>query len=94
MRRFLPTRNCLYKNQNGPGGADIVVEFGAGGMVSVAGDRDGDAKTTIGTYASESGAWFLKNSNTPGAPDLVLTRPRHWTTTWSPSTMKRSAVFV
>ena len=41
-------------------------------MKPVVGDWDGDGKWTVGVYTpSGNGAWLLRNSNTPGAPDVT-----------------------
>ena len=36
------------------------------------GDWDGDGVDTVGVVAPNSGSWFLRNSNSPGAPDVVF----------------------
>ena len=38
----------------------------------VTGDWDGDGTTTIGAFDPINDIWYLRNSNTPGAPDLVF----------------------
>ncbi len=68
------TGSFFLKNANGPGGADVVFSFGAGGSVlPLVGDWNGDGVTTIGLYDPGSGAFFLRNSNTPGVADVVFT---------------------
>ena len=42
-----------------------------GGDIPVMGDWDGDGADTIGVY--RSGTWYLRNSNSGGAPDMAFT---------------------
>ena len=41
-------------------------------MVPLVGDWNGDFTDTAGVYASGTGAWFLRNSNSPGGADRVF----------------------
>jgi hypothetical protein len=41
------------------------------GDVPVVGDWDGDGTTTIGVWRPSTATWYLKNSNSPGAPDFT-----------------------
>ena len=41
-----------------------------GGDIPVVGDWDGDGVDTIGIY--RGGVWYLRNSNSPGAPDIAF----------------------
>jgi hypothetical protein len=38
----------------------------------VRGDWNGDGVDTIGIYLASTGTWFLRNTNSPGAADLVF----------------------
>lgn len=60
------------RNTNTAGGADLVVNYGSGGVGyrPVVGDWDGDGDDTIGVY--DNGTWYLRNSNTPGPPELTI----------------------
>jgi surface antigen len=66
------------RDTNTPGEADITVDgYGGYGEVPVVGDWTGDGKDTIGVYdppsaPGESGTWFLRNSDTPGAPEITI----------------------
>src|SRR5262249_8539341 len=41
------------------------------GDTPVPGDWDGDRVTTVGVYEPAAAVWKLRNSNSPGAPDLA-----------------------
>jgi len=45
--------------------------FGNAGDLPLAGDWNGDGITTIGVYRPSVGAFYLRNSNTSGAADVV-----------------------
>ena len=64
------------RNSNTAGSPDVVVAYGGVTAVAVVtGDWDGNGTTTIGVvYAGSDGQleWQLRNSNTPGAPDIVV----------------------
>lgn len=61
------------------GAADLQFSFGSASMRPLAGNWNGgsgvgaDRASTIGAYDPTSGAFFLRNSNTPGAADIVFT---------------------
>jgi protocatechuate 3,4-dioxygenase beta subunit len=40
-------------------------------MIPVVGDWNGDGKDTVGVFNPSTGFWYLRNSNTPGAPDVT-----------------------
>lgn len=60
------------------GGADQAFSFGAGGLVALVGNWDGStgvgagSADTPGLYDPATGNFFLKNTNAPGAADLVF----------------------
>ncbi|MCC6420670.1 MAG: hypothetical protein IT429_20725, partial [Gemmataceae bacterium] len=74
-----PTTMTWYlKNSNSPGAPDIApFRYGHPGWIPVVGDWDGDGITTIGVYSPNGGfgqpaaTWYLRNSNSPGAPDIA-----------------------
>jgi hypothetical protein len=45
--------------------------YGAQGTTPVVGDWDGDRVTTVGVFDPATATWYLRNSNTPGAPDVT-----------------------
>jgi hypothetical protein len=51
-----------------------VFGFGAAGLgyVPLSGDYNGDGVDTVGLYRPVTGQFVLKNTNGPGAADLVL----------------------
>jgi hypothetical protein len=65
------------RNSNTPGSADIIVNgYGNGNSIPVVGDWAGNGKDTIGVYYPNAGSppqdyWALRNSNTPGNPDIT-----------------------
>ena len=63
--------NRLGSDGGGLGAADYFFSFGNPGDVPVVGDFDGDGIDTVGVY--RSGNWYLRNSNSTGAHDLVYT---------------------
>ena len=68
------TGTFFMKNTSGPGPADLVFSFGAGGLgfIPLAGDWDGNGVDTPGLYDPSTSAFFLKNSNAPGPADIVV----------------------
>jgi len=40
--------------------------------IPVVGDWNGDRITTVGVYEADTGAWLLRNSNSPGAPNIAF----------------------
>jgi hypothetical protein len=76
---FDPTSATWYiRYSNSPGAPDIKpFAYGGAGWKPVVGDWDGHGTTTIGvvdvTGASNPNfaVWYLKNSNSPGAPDMA-----------------------
>lgn len=70
-----PSTSVFYlKNSNTAGYADIYVGFGAAGAgwKPLAGDWNGDGKTTIGAYDPSAKLFYLKNSNTTGYADIYV----------------------
>jgi hypothetical protein len=75
VKQVLGTWEWSLRNSNTAGGADIFVAYGSHtlGDVPVAGDWDGNGTVTIGVVRRNVGGnwlWLLRNSNTPGSPDL------------------------
>ncbi len=74
---FDPATATFYlRNSNSPGAPDAgQFVYGVPGWVPVAGDWDGDGKTTVGAFdptgqfGQPPATWYLRNSNSPGAPD-------------------------
>jgi hypothetical protein len=52
---------------SGPG--QFSFQFGGPGDVPVFGDWNHDGSKTIGVFRPSEGRWYLRNSNSPGAPD-------------------------
>src|SRR5262249_11254017 len=70
------TATWYLKNSNGPGAPDVApFQYGAPGDIPVVGDWNGDGIDTIGVARPDPTpgvlTWFLRNSNSPGAPDLA-----------------------
>jgi hypothetical protein len=66
------------RNSNSPGAPDITpFPYGAAGWVPVVGDWNGDGVTTVGAFDPVGGfgkapaTWYLRNSNSPGNPDIA-----------------------
>jgi hypothetical protein len=73
------------RNENSAGNPDAATPF-AYGLASwkpVAGDWNGDGRTTIGVF-DPGGTWYLRNSNSPGSPDI--TPFRYGVGSWTPLT--------
>jgi hypothetical protein len=64
----------FLRNQNAPGGADVVFGFGPGGLgwTALSGDWDGDGDDTPGLYDPSNGFFFLRNANSPGPADTFF----------------------
>jgi hypothetical protein len=63
------------RNSNSPGPPNITVQYGTASYTPVVGDWDGTlplvggkGTDTIGVF--DGGTWYLRNSNTPGLPQL------------------------
>jgi Big-like domain-containing protein len=66
-------RDGVFYLSNSDGAfADIVFAFGVPGDQPIAGDWDGDGIDTVGLYRSSTITFFLRNSNSSGAPDITL----------------------
>jgi uncharacterized delta-60 repeat protein len=66
-----PPATWYLKNQNSPGAPDFApFAYGAANWTPVAGDWNGDGKTTVGVV-DPKGTWYLRNTNGPGAPDVA-----------------------
>jgi parallel beta-helix repeat protein len=66
------------RNENSPGAPDFTpFAYGAAGWVPVVGDWNGDGVTTVGAFdavgqfGKTPATWYLRNSNSPGAPDIA-----------------------
>ncbi|HYT93264.1 MAG TPA: Ig-like domain-containing protein, partial [Gemmataceae bacterium] len=72
------TNTLVWKlrNTNSPGAPDIVVSYGGAGAIPVLGDWDGNGTVTIGVVEVDATTntlvWKLRNSNSNGGPDIVL----------------------
>lgn len=69
----------FLRNSNTPGAADALFKYGGYTDLPVSGDWDGNGTGTVGVYlpaVSPGGeaTWFLRDSNTPGEPDLPIFR--------------------
>src|SRR6516165_3169468 len=70
----------LLRNSNTPGDSDSNFVYGVPGDIPVVGDWTGNGPTTIGVYRppktqfnqETEGKWLLRNSNTPGNPEISL----------------------
>jgi hypothetical protein len=70
----------LLRSSNTPGGANYVSFYGAPGDIPVVGDWTGGGSDTIGVFRpantpfnqTTTGQWLLRNSVTPGTPDISL----------------------
>ena len=65
----------FLRNTNTSGPANTLFTYGSAGagLVSIAGDWNGDGSTTPGLYSPSTGAFFLRNSNSGGPADVVFT---------------------
>jgi hypothetical protein len=75
---YRPNNSTFYlKQSNTTGNADYTIPFGtacgANCNYPVVGDWNSDGIDTIGLYHRTTGVFSLRNSNTPGTPDLTLT---------------------
>jgi glucose/arabinose dehydrogenase len=64
-----------FKNLDIPGPADLTLAFGVphSGQLPVAGDWNGDGRTTVGLYNPANHNFRLKNALRPTAPPIILT---------------------
>jgi glucose/arabinose dehydrogenase len=64
-----------FKNLDIPGPADLTLAFGTphGGQIPVAGDWNGDGRTTVGLYNPANHTFRLKNRLIATAPPIILT---------------------
>lgn len=67
-----------FRNLHLAGAADRALTFGSPGLQPLAGDWNGDNRTTVGTWNPATGLFQLRNSLNPGAADVsfVLTTQR------------------
>jgi parallel beta-helix repeat protein len=70
------TMTWYLRNSNSPGAPDIpAFQYGQPGDIPVVGDWNGDGIDTIGVVrpntATGTLTWFLRNENSPGAPDIT-----------------------
>ena len=69
------TATWYLKNTNASGSifdSDVITfRYGTRFTQPVVGDWDGNGTTTVGVYDRNSSVWFLRNSNTAGAPDIA-----------------------
>jgi hypothetical protein len=67
-----PSSYWYLRGTNTGGAPDIgPFAYGAPGWVPLAGDWNGDGKTTLGVFDPNTATWYLKNSNTAGGPDIA-----------------------
>ncbi len=62
----------LLRNSNSIGRPDGRFTFGEAGLTPLAGDWDGDGMDTIGTFDPVNGKFKLRNANSNGPADIVL----------------------
>jgi peptidoglycan/xylan/chitin deacetylase (PgdA/CDA1 family) len=65
------TGTFFLKNNNSEGVADLTIQYGPEGLMSLAGDYNGDKKDTIGVYNVDTGTFYLKNDNAAGEADIT-----------------------
>ncbi len=71
---YVPASGAWFlRNDNSPGGADVVFGYGPPGFgwLPLEGDWDGNGTDTAGLYDPVNGNFFLKNTNAGGGADLV-----------------------
>ena len=56
-----------------PSVATFTYAPGSGRRMPLVGDWDGNGTDTVGVYQPSTGTFFLRNTNSPGAPDLTFT---------------------
>jgi hypothetical protein len=70
-----PSSGWYLRNTNTSGGPDVApFAYGAAAWVPLAGDWNGDGKTTVGVFDLATATWYLKNNSTAGAPDVAAFR--------------------
>ncbi|WP_109774897.1 SpoIID/LytB domain-containing protein [Quadrisphaera granulorum] len=52
--------------------ADATISYGAGWMLPVCGDWDGDGKDGVGVYDTRTGTWYLRNSFSAGDAEIKV----------------------
>jgi hypothetical protein len=50
----------------------LTFTFGGPNQTPIAGDWNADNTDTVGIYNPSTGAWFLRNTNTPGPGDVAF----------------------
>jgi hypothetical protein len=81
------TATWYLRDTASPGPPDFVFQYGGAGWIPVVGDWNGDGRDTVGvvdpTGSTDAGnlVWYLRNSNSAGAPDIAPFSygPRGWT---------------
>jgi hypothetical protein len=76
---FDPTTATWYLRNSSSGGVPNITPFvyGAAGWTPLTGDWNGDGLSTVGVVDGtggtnpDSAVWYLRNSNSPGAPDIT-----------------------
>ncbi len=69
---YYPNGKVFLRNTNTIGQPDVNFKFGNGGLIPLAGDWDGDGVDTIGTFDPVAGEFQLRNSNSAGPADIIL----------------------
>jgi hypothetical protein len=68
-----PLSGWYLKNSNSGGTPDIApFAYGGAGWTPVAGDWNGDGRTTVGVFDPGTATWYLRNHNSAGAPEVNL----------------------
>jgi hypothetical protein len=62
----------FLRNSLTPGPGNVAVSYGSGADTPIVGDWDGNGTDTLGRFRQSTGTFFLKNTNAPGAADLLF----------------------
>src|SRR5262245_58124611 len=60
------------RNSLSTGGPDVVIPYGGAGQRPIVGDWNGDGFDGLGVYVPSTGAFFLRDTRTPGPADLAF----------------------